>query len=49
MIRSNGKIINNENAVYLIGNAIKKEIEMPLTKEEIKRERAFEETNNGRE
>ena len=49
MIRSNGKIINNESAVYLIGNAIKQEIEMPLTKEEIKREKVFEETKNGRE
>ncbi len=41
MIRSNGKIINNETAVYLIGNAIKKEIKMPLTKDEEKRETAF--------
>ena len=49
MIRSNGKIINNENAVYLIGNAIKKEINMPLTREEEKREKIFEVTNNGRE
>lgn len=42
MIRSNGKIINNETAIYLIGNAIKQEIGMPLTKEEEKREKAFE-------
>ena len=48
MIRSDGKIINNETAVYLIGNIIKKEIGMPLTKEEEKKERAFERTNNGR-
>lgn len=47
MIRSNGKIINNETAIYLIGNIIKKEIGMPLTKEELKKERVFEETNNG--
>lgn len=49
MIRPNGKIINNENAIYLIGNAIKKEIDMPLTKEETKREMAFKETRNGKE
>ena len=42
MIRSNGKIINNETAIYLIGNAIKKEIGMPLTKEEEKKEKSFE-------
>lgn len=47
MIRPNGKIINNENAIYLIGNAIKKEINMPLTKEELKREHAFEVISNG--
>ena len=44
MIRPNGKVINNETAVYLIGNAIKKEIGMPLTKEEEKKEKAFEVT-----
>lgn len=49
MIRSNGKIINNENAIYLIGNAIKNEIDMPLTKEETKREMAFKEISNGKE
>lgn len=43
MIRPNGKIINNENAICLIGNAIKKEIEMPLTREEEKREINFKE------
>ena len=48
MIRPNGKIINNENAICLIGNAIKKEINMPLSKEEEKREKLFEVTNNGR-
>lgn len=48
MIRPNGKIINNENAVYLIGNAIKMEINMPFTREEEKRENIFEETSNGR-
>ena len=42
MIRPNGKIINNETAIYLIGNVIKSEIGMPLTKEEEKRENAFE-------
>ena len=42
MIRPNGKIINNETAVYLIGNAIKAEIGMPLTKDEEKREKSFE-------
>lgn len=41
MIRSNGKIINNETAVYLIGNAIKKELGMPLTKDEEKKEQVF--------
>lgn len=44
MIRPNGKIINNETAIYLIGNAIKSEIGMPLTKEEEKREKMFEVT-----
>lgn len=44
MIRSNGKIINNETAIYLIGNVIKKEIGMPLTTEEEKREKLFEVT-----
>lgn len=44
MIRPNGKVINNETAVYLIGNAIKKEIGMPLTKEEQKKEKTFEVT-----
>lgn len=47
MIRENGKIINNENAVYLIGNALKKSIGIPLSKEEEKRERMFEEQLNG--
>lgn len=42
MIRPNGKIINNETAIYLIGNAIKQSIGMPLSKEEEKREKAFE-------
>lgn len=42
MIRANGKIINNETAICLIGNAIKSEIGMPLTKEEEKKEKAFE-------
>ena len=41
MIRPNGKIINNETAIYLIGNIIKENIEMPLTKEEEKKEKAF--------
>ena len=41
MIRKDGKIINNDNAMYLIGNIIKEQIGMPLTKEEDKRERAY--------
>lgn len=41
MIRPNGKIINNETAICLIGNIIKENIEMPLTKEEEKKEKAF--------
>ncbi len=41
MIRPNGKIINNETAIYLTGNAIKKEINMPLTREEEKKESLF--------
>lgn len=44
MIRPNGKIINNETAICLIGNAIKSEIGMPLTKDEEKREKSFEVT-----
>lgn len=44
MIRPNGKIINNETAVCLIGNAIKKVIDMPLTVEEEKKEKMFEES-----
>lgn len=42
MIRPNGKIINNETSICLIGNAIKSEIGMPLTKDEEKKEKAFE-------
>ena len=38
IIRENGKIVNNENAVILAGNHIKKSIGIPLTKEEEKRE-----------
>lgn len=45
MIRSNGKIINNDTAIYLIGNAIKKKLRMPLTKEEEKREKIFKAGN----
>jgi len=45
MIRPNGKIVNNETAVCLIANAIKREINMPLTKDEEKKEKAFEEQN----
>lgn len=44
MIRQNGKIINNETAIYLIGNAIKSEIDMPLTRDEEKKEKLFEVT-----
>lgn len=45
MIRDDGKVMNNENSIYLIGNVIKKSLGIPLTKEEQKRERIFEENN----
>ncbi len=38
IIRDDGKIMNNENAVILAGNYIKKCLGMPLTKDEEKRE-----------
>lgn len=38
IIREDGKIMNNENAVVLAGNYIKKCLGMPLTKDEEKRE-----------
>lgn len=38
IIRDDGKIMNNENAIILAGNYIKTCLGMPLTKEEEKRE-----------
>lgn len=38
MIRNDGKIINNRDAVILTGNVIKKELGMPLTREEENKE-----------
>lgn len=38
MIRSDGKIINNRDAMILTGNALKKILGMPLTKEEENKE-----------
>ena len=38
MMREDGKIINNEQAIVLTGNYIKKELGIPLSKEELKKE-----------
>lgn len=45
MIREDGKVMNNENSICLVGNVIKKILGIPLTKEEHKRECLFEENN----
>ena len=41
IIREDGKIMNNENAILLAGNYIKKCLGIPLTKEEEKREESI--------
>ena len=45
-IRENGRMINNEEAIILTCNEIKKQLGIPLDELEQKREKAFESGNN---
>ena len=40
-IRANGRVINNENAIILTCNIIKKQLDIPLTSVELSKERTF--------
>ena len=41
VIRSNGRMINNANAILLAGNIIKKHLNLPLTEDELTAEQKF--------
>ena len=41
VIRSNGRMINNANAILLAGNIIKKHMDLPLTEDELTAEQKF--------
>ena len=41
MIREDGKVVNNENAIILAGNYIKKQLNIPLSRDEENREKAI--------
>ena len=41
VIRSNGRMINNANAILLAGNIIKKYLDLPLTEDELTAEHNF--------
>lgn len=43
VIRSNGRMINNANAILLAGNIIKKYLDLPLTDDELTAEQNFNE------
>lgn len=43
VIRSNGRMINNANAILLAGNIIKKYLDLPLTDDELTAEQKFNE------
>ena len=41
VIRNNGRMINNANAILLAGNIIKKYLDLPLTEDELTAEQKF--------